>query len=97
MIPLDQGGGGWGYQVVNIGGARGSALSRNPQFVESHCCKKKRARMERRAVRRSQQRSQQRFSSRNRSIARGIARNGGRLRMCFRLTEVTSALRRVPV
>jgi hypothetical protein len=31
MIPGDQGGGGWGYQVVNIGGGGAPALPWNPQ------------------------------------------------------------------
>jgi len=91
MIPGDQGGGGWGYQVVNIDGVRGLPPCHGMCSRGIHSGKK-RARMARLAVRGSQQMSEQ-----GRSIARGIAGNGGRLRMWLRLTEVTSTLRRVPV
>jgi hypothetical protein len=42
MILGDQGGGGWGYQVVNIGGARGPTLPRNPQSWNPTLAKKTR-------------------------------------------------------
>ena len=88
MIPGDQGGGGWGYQVVNIGGRGAPALPRNPQSWNSTLAKKN-----------AQEwlAAQSGGRSRGRNIARSIARNGGRLRMWPRLTEVTSTRRSVPV
>ena len=40
MIPGDQGGGGWGYQLVNIGGARAPARPQNPQSWSPTLAKK---------------------------------------------------------
>ena len=96
MILGDQGGGGWGYQIVNIGAARGPTMPAESQSWNPTLAKKTRKDVAPGSPRVAADVAAG-DRSRCRSRDRSIAQNAGRVGMWFRLTEVTSTLRPVPV
>jgi hypothetical protein len=92
MIPGDQGGGGWGYQVVNIGGARSPTLPAESAVVESHPCAKNAQELGTRESHPSGSAQGKLLRKKTRNVWHRAS-----VPSDSRLTEVTANLRRVPV